>query len=324
MALDKLVDSTRLDGALTATANAILSKTGGSSPLTWDMDDGFKDAVDSIPSGGTYQAKTNINPTTSSQTITPDTGYDALSSVQINAMPSGSASTPATTITANPTIGVSNSGLITATNSKTQSVTPTVSAGYVSSGTAGTITVSGSNTSQLTTQAAQTIHPSSSDQSIASGKYLTGTQTIKGVTTTNLTAGNIKNGVTVKIGDSSDDDCVTSVTGTYSGGGGGTTYTDYYFSGYAGGPSDESLFDYGLTITDLFPSLNHAVLYTCYGDGFVDCGVSYGYDDGSARRLLFCNDDNDIATLLVDDDGYIGSYESTDLWELNIRIYSDS
>ena len=44
--------------------------------------------------GGTYQAKTNINPTTSSQTITPDSGYDALSSVQINAMPSGTAGTP--------------------------------------------------------------------------------------------------------------------------------------------------------------------------------------------------------------------------------------
>lgn len=63
---------------------------------------------------------------------------------------SGSATTPATTITANPTISVSNSGLITASVSASQSVTPTVSAGYVSSGTAGTVSVSGSNTSQLT------------------------------------------------------------------------------------------------------------------------------------------------------------------------------
>ena len=47
--------------------------------------------------GGTYQAKTNINPTTSSQTITPDNGYEALSSVQINAMPSGTTGTPTAT-----------------------------------------------------------------------------------------------------------------------------------------------------------------------------------------------------------------------------------
>ena len=131
---------------------------------------------------------------------------------------SGSAKTPATTITADPSISVNSSGLITATVSKTQSVTPTVSAGYVASGTAGTITVSGSGTSQLTTQEAQGIHPSTTDQTIASGRYLTGAQTIKAVTTTNLTAENIVEGVTVKIGDSTDDDCVASVTGTASGG----------------------------------------------------------------------------------------------------------
>ena len=187
-------------------------------------------AINSIvtSSAPNLQSKTNISPTTSSQTITADSGYDGLSSVQINAMPSGSATTPATTITSSPTISVSSGGLITASNSKTQSVTPTVSAGYVSSGTAGTITVSGSNTSQLTTQAAQTIHPSTSDQTITSGKYLTGTQTIKAVTMTNLTAANIKSGVVVKVGDSTDDDCVTSVTGTYTGGGGSSLNMQWY------------------------------------------------------------------------------------------------
>jgi len=39
-------------------------------------------------SSPSLQAKTDINPTTSSQTIQPDSGYDGLSSVQINAMPS--------------------------------------------------------------------------------------------------------------------------------------------------------------------------------------------------------------------------------------------
>ena len=43
------------------------------------------------------QAKTGINPSTSSQTIEPDNGYDGLSSVQINAMPSGTAGTPSAT-----------------------------------------------------------------------------------------------------------------------------------------------------------------------------------------------------------------------------------
>lgn len=73
-------------------------------------------------------------------------------------------------------------------------------------------------TGNIQSQAAQTIHPSTSDQTIASGKYLSGTQTVKGVLLTNLTAGNIKKDVVVKIGDSTDDDCVTSVTGTYEGG----------------------------------------------------------------------------------------------------------
>ena len=55
----------------------------------------------------------------------------------------GSATTPATTITSTPSISFANDAL-TATNSKTQNVTPTVSAGWVTSGTEGTITVNGS------------------------------------------------------------------------------------------------------------------------------------------------------------------------------------
>lgn len=165
-------------------------------------------------------------PTTSQQTetLTAGAGYDAIGEVDVtvNAMPSGSATTPATTITANPTISVSASGLITATVSGSKSVTPSVSAGYVSSGTSGTITVNGSNTNQLTTQGAQTITPTTTNQTIASGKYLTGVQTIEGIVCTNLTAENIADGVTVKIGTATDDDSVASVTGTHQGGGGGS------------------------------------------------------------------------------------------------------
>lgn len=107
----------------------------------------------------------------SSGTTTAPTGH-AYSPVTV---PSGTASTPATSVTANPSISVSSGGLITATASATKSVTPSVSAGWVSSGTAGTITVSGSNTSQLSTQAGATITPTESEQTaVASGKYTTG------------------------------------------------------------------------------------------------------------------------------------------------------
>lgn len=71
-----------------------------------------------------------------------------------------------------------------------------------------------------TPKAAQTYYPSTSDQIIASGYRLTGTQRFKGVLLTNLTAANIKKDVVVKVGDSADDDRIISVTGTYEGGGG--------------------------------------------------------------------------------------------------------
>lgn len=49
--------------------------------------DGYSSVTVNVSSAN-LQAKTNITPTTSSQTISPDTGYDGLSSVQINAIPS--------------------------------------------------------------------------------------------------------------------------------------------------------------------------------------------------------------------------------------------
>lgn len=171
---------------------------------------------DGTTATGNIASKSSTDLTVSGATVTAPAGY--YSSSASKSVASGSATTPTTSITANPTISVSSGGLITASVSGSKSVTPTVSAGWVSSGTAGTVSVSGSNTEQLTTQAAATYHPSTTDQTIASGKYLTGAQTIKAVTTTNLTAANIAEGVTVKIGDSTDDDCVASITGTHQGG----------------------------------------------------------------------------------------------------------
>lgn len=164
----------------------------------------------------TLQAVTGVTPSTSSQTITADLGYDGLSSVQIDAMTAGSATTPATTITSSPSISVnSSSGLITSTVSGSQAVTPVVVAGYVASGTSGTVTVSGSNTHQLSTKSAQTYYVSSTDRTITSGRYLTGNQTIKAVVTSGITASNVKKGSVISVGDSTKSDRIISVTGTY-------------------------------------------------------------------------------------------------------------
>ena len=149
--------------------------------------------ADGVKYTGTITTKSGSDLSASGDTVTVPAGYYA--SAASKAVDAGSAATPATTITAAPTITVDSDGLITATVSGSQSVTPTVSAGYVASGTAGTITVSGSDTEQLTTQAAQTITPTTSNQTIASGTYLTGVQTILG--DADLVASNIKSGVTI-------------------------------------------------------------------------------------------------------------------------------
>lgn len=61
-------------------------------------------------------------------------------------------------------------------------------------------------TGTIASQAAQTITPTTTDQTIAAGKYLSGAQTIEG--DANLVAGNIKKDVSI-----------FGVTGTYEGGG---------------------------------------------------------------------------------------------------------
>lgn len=101
--------------------------------------------------GPTLQSKI-VSPSESTQTVSPDSGYDGLSKVTVNA----------------------------------------ISSTYVGS--------------DVTKKSAATYIPKTTDQSIASGQYLSGTQTIKG--DANLVAGNIKSGVNI-----------FGVTGTYAGGG---------------------------------------------------------------------------------------------------------
>lgn len=62
MAIDKAIDSTKLDNSLEYTANRIRLKTGGSSDIHFDFanEKGFGDAVDAIPSGSGAGGNYNI------------------------------------------------------------------------------------------------------------------------------------------------------------------------------------------------------------------------------------------------------------------------
>ena len=132
-------------------------------------------------------------------------------------VPTGSATTPAKTITTNPTMTLaSTTGVVTAAYNGSSSITPTVTSGYVTAGTAGTVSTTGTSTFQLTSKAAATYNTSTADQTVPSYRWLTGTQTIKSVTTSNLTAANIASGVVVKVGDANNASRITQVTGTYA------------------------------------------------------------------------------------------------------------
>lgn len=137
---------------------------------------------------GTIASKSSTDLSASGATVTAPAGY--YSSNATKTISSGSA-TPAATVSA--TSASVSTGTNTITLSKTVNNTPQVTAGYVASGTAGNSSVS--LTASVTTKAAATITPGTSNQTISSGTYLTGTQTISG--DADLVAGNIKSGVTI-------------------------------------------------------------------------------------------------------------------------------
>ena len=218
-----------------------------------DMQGGF---VSGGSSGVKLQSKT-VTPSENTQTVNPDSSYDALSSVTVEAISNtyiGSSVTKKSAATYTPgtsdqsiasgqylngTQTIKGDSNLTAANIKsgvkifnvtgsyagsssggntpnlqTKTVTPSESTQTVSpdSGYDGLskVTVNAISStyigSDVTKKSAATYIPKTTNQSIASGQYLSGTQTIKG--DANLVAGTIKSGVSI-----------FGVTGTYTGGG---------------------------------------------------------------------------------------------------------
>lgn len=176
-----------------------IPKSGSGTAAFYDTSDATLNSGDKMLSGntayangtkytGTITTKSSSDVTVSGDTVTTPAGYYA-SSVS-KSVAAGSATAPASISGTSATV---STGTNTLTLTKSISVTPTVSAGYVSAGTAGTASVS--LTASVTTKAAATFTPSTSDQTIASGTYLTGAQTISG--DANLVGSNIKSGVSI-------------------------------------------------------------------------------------------------------------------------------
>lgn len=86
MAYDKIVDSAKLDAGMTATANAIRAKTGGTGAIPWDSATGFKTAVEAIQTGGGEVAEPVVQPlsVTKNGTYSPPEGVDGYAPVVVN------------------------------------------------------------------------------------------------------------------------------------------------------------------------------------------------------------------------------------------------
>lgn len=146
------------------------------------------------------QEKTNISPTTSSQTIQADAGYDGLSSVQINAMltmtlPTSTSSSATSGYTSKATIGRSTSnqyiniapGYNSAGGYYTISAVPNGSASGPSSVSGTSATVS-TGTNTLTLTKSVSITPTVSAGYVSSGNATNATVTLTASVTTKTAA----------------------------------------------------------------------------------------------------------------------------------------
>lgn len=148
----------------------------------------------STTSAGT--AKLTIDRSTSTRYINIPKGYVTASGYYTISPVANGAASGKTALSATSATLTAGTNTITLTKSSVDN-TPSVTAGYISAGTTTTATMS--LTASVTTKAATTYSVTTADQEIAAGTYLTGKQTIKGITggtytaTSNVTGADILN-----------------------------------------------------------------------------------------------------------------------------------
>lgn len=135
-----------------------------------------KQTINAIPSDyvgtGIDQRTAQDAVITGNNVTIPEGFYGQTGTVTI---PSGTATTPGDSIAVSPVISVNNSGVVTATVSGSKSITPVIEPGYVSRGTAGTVTANGTNTLQLPVKTETHITPTKLSQTaVPGGMYTTG------------------------------------------------------------------------------------------------------------------------------------------------------
>ena len=234
-------NGTNIDVAQYATVSVNVSG-GGSTPDPMTL----PTSTSSSATSG-YTNKATISRLTSNQYLNIPPGYlESGAYYTISATPNGSVTAPASISGSAASVSTGNNTL---TLTKTVSVTPNVTtAGYISSGTAGNSSVS--LTTNITTKAAATITPGTTNQTIASGTYLTGIQTILG--DSNLVASNIKSGVPI-----------FGVTGSYTGGSGSSKNIQYYgFRSSTSGTSGSQLYKNGTAIGSAYTTFTDSYWQT--------------------------------------------------------------